>query len=129
MLPKTGRSFGEQSYGGDAKDYASCIALALRRELGPTHQAVKCIRRWTGAGERTVNNWLAAEHGPSGPHLAQLAYHSDAVLEAFLMLAGRERVIADFRVQHLKRELIAALGILDRLSEIENSAGGAGRSG
>ena len=56
------------------------IAYALKSELGSTHQAVKTIRRWTGAGERTVKNWLAGISGPSGQHLADLIRHSDVRL-------------------------------------------------
>lgn len=94
--------------------YAAIIATALRRELGGTHRAVKTVRRWTGAGERTVTNWLAAEHGPSGPHLAMLSNHSDAVLEAFLIMSGRERVVIDFEVSRFKRVL---LDTVERLEE------------
>ena len=52
--------------------YPKAIASALKRELGPTHQAVKIIMKWTGAGERTVKNWLAGDNGPSGQHLVEL---------------------------------------------------------
>jgi hypothetical protein len=97
--------------------YAALIATALQSELGNTHRAVKTIRRWTGAGERTATNWLAAENGPSAPHLALLAHHSDTVLEAFLVMAGRERLIVDYRVSYIREKLVAALATIDSLTD------------
>jgi hypothetical protein len=116
MLPKTSNSLHDgltAQYGTDA--YAAIIATALRKELGETHRAVKTIRRWTGAGERTVTKWLAAENGPSGPHLAMLAHHSDAVLSAFLIMSGRERVLVELALPHVRDELTVILGHIDRL--------------
>jgi len=69
--------------------YRKAIADALRRELGPTHQAIKTAMRWTGASERTVKYWLSGERGPSGEHLILLAQHSDAVLVTILTMAKR----------------------------------------
>lgn len=38
----------------DQTAYRKAITDALRRELGPTHQAIKTVMRWTGASERTA---------------------------------------------------------------------------
>lgn len=73
----------------DQARYRQAIADALRRELGPTHQAIKTVMRWTGASERTAKYWLSGERGPSGEHLIRLAQHSDAVLITTLTMAGR----------------------------------------
>ena len=73
----------------DQAAYRRAISDALRRELGQTHQAIKTVMRWTGAGERTVKYWLSGERGPSGEHLIQLAMHSDAVLMMILTMADR----------------------------------------
>lgn len=97
--------------------YAAIIATALRRELGGTHRAVKTVRRWTGAGERTVTNWLAAEHGPSGPYLTTLSHHSDAVLEAFLIMAGRERAVIGLEISRFRKVLLDTLERLEELNE------------
>ena len=97
--------------------YAAVIATALKTELGNTHRSIKIIRRWTGAAERTATNWLSAENGPSGPHLASLASHSDAVLEAFLALAGRDRTIVDLQVRKLRNELAQTLEKIDGIIE------------
>ena len=69
--------------------YRKAVADALRRELGPTHQAIKTVMRWTGASERTAKYWLSGERGPSGEYLIQLAQHSDAVLITILTMAER----------------------------------------
>ncbi len=69
--------------------YRRAIADALRRELGPTHQAIKTAMRWTGASERTAKYWLSGERGPSGEHLILLAQHSDTVLITILNMAER----------------------------------------
>ena len=118
MSQKNGNSFREGlTVPYDSTAYAALIATALQSELGNTHRAVKTIRRWTGAGERTATNWLAAENGPSAPHLAQLAHHSDTVLEAFLVMAGRERLIVDYRVSHIREKLVAAIATIDSLTD------------
>lgn len=73
----------------DQAAYRKAIADTLQRELGPTHQAIKTVMRWTGASERTAKYWLSGERRPSGEHLILLAQHSDAVLIAILTMAGR----------------------------------------
>ncbi|AQQ05388.1 hypothetical protein B0E33_18885 [Roseibium algicola] len=116
MLPKTGNFLQKgltMQY--DAEAYAAVIATALRTELGSTHRSIKTIRRWTGASERTATNWLSADNGPSGPHLASLAHHSDAVLEAFLIMAGRDRAVIDLQVTKMRSELAQALEKIDSI--------------
>jgi hypothetical protein len=54
--------------------------------------------RWTGANERTVKNWIAGTHGPSGEHLIVLAHHSNAVMMVFHQLAKRHESIGDPRM-------------------------------
>jgi hypothetical protein len=94
MLPKKGTVFPGQSDGRKARlEYASLVAKAMRSELGGTHQAIKTVMRWTGAGERTVKNWLNAEKGPSGAYLIRLICESDSVLCAVLQAAGRGGVV------------------------------------
>lgn len=73
----------------DQAAYRKAMADTLRRELGPTHQAIKTVMRWTGVSERTAKYWLSGERGPSGEHLIRLAQHSDAVLITFLSMAER----------------------------------------
>lgn len=94
MLPKKGTVFPGQSNRRKARlEYASLVAKAMRSELGGTHQAIKTVMRWTGAGERTVKNWFNAEKGPSGAYLLRLIHESDGVLLAVLRASGRDDVV------------------------------------
>lgn len=70
MLPKKRRSFpkvGQLHRGPDC--YASIIGKALRTELGGSHQCVKTIMKWTGAKERTIENWLVGANGPGAGYI------------------------------------------------------------
>src|SRR5271169_5911002 len=91
MLPKKGIVFPSDE---NLEPYSRAVAYALKCELGSTHQAVKIIMGWTGAGERTVKNWLAGISGPSGRHLVELMRRSERVLSVLLILAGREQALA-----------------------------------
>jgi hypothetical protein len=112
MLPKKGIVFPN---GENLGSYSVAIAYALRNQLGTTHQAVKVIMRWTGAGERTVKNWLAGVSGPSGKHLVDLIRHSDDVLEVLLILAGRQQIVAAKKVVDARNRLAETLGQIDEL--------------
>jgi hypothetical protein len=112
MLPKKGIVFPN---GENLGPYSRAIAYALKCELGSTHQAVKIIRRWTGAGERTVKNWLTGVSGPSGQHLVQLIRHSDDVLAVMLILAGRRQVVAAQRLVDVRNKLAEAVEQVDAL--------------
>ena len=112
MLPKKGIVFPN---GENLGPYAQAIAYALKSELGSTHQAVKIIRRWTGAGERTVKNWLAGINGPSGQHLVDLMRHSDDVLEVLLILAGRQPIVAAQTLVGARNKLAETVEQIDAL--------------
>lgn len=113
-----GRTFPES---GSQKhletEYASSVALALRGELGETHRAIKTVMGWTGASERTVKNWFAATSGPSGEHLVAVVRHSDAVFAVFMLLAGREQVVAAEKLINARDTLIAMLEIIIDLTD------------
>jgi hypothetical protein len=112
MLPKKGIVFPN---GENPGSYPQAIAYALKCELGSTHQAVKIIRRWTGAGERTVKNWLAGISGPSGRHLVDLIRNSDDVLTVLLILAGRPQVAAAHRLIDLRNKLVETVEEVDAI--------------
>ena len=95
-------------------DFSVMIAAALRNELGSSGQTIKTIMRWTGASERTVKNWLAATHGPSGEHLVQLARHSDEIFELFLLMADRKPVLTTVTLMRLRSHLVHTIDRLDR---------------
>jgi hypothetical protein len=122
MLPKKGKGFPKRDgKGGGGLSYAEAIAIALRHELGGTHQAVKTVMRWTGAGERTAKNWLAGARGPTGEHLLSLVRHSHAVLESFLRLAGRESAWATLSLHEARTGLIEMLKNFDELLDQDRS--------
>jgi hypothetical protein len=73
--------------------FATIVADALHREFGGTNAAVKIVVGFTQANERAVKNWFTAKNAPDGAHLVALARHSDAVLETFLLLAGRKDLL------------------------------------
>jgi len=89
----------------------------LRRELGPTHQAVKTVMNWTGASESTAKTWLIGSHGPSGEHLVALARNSDEVLKIFLLLAERRNELRSVRLAALRSHLVEAIQVLDGKEE------------
>lgn len=106
-LPVNGRSSKE-----DAR-HAVAIGLALRMELGGSHQSIKTIMKWTTANERTIKNWLAGANGPRNEHLIDVIRHSDAVCSLVLRLAGRDQALASVRLSELRCRLVAALAELD----------------
>ena len=112
MLPKKGIVFPNVENLGP---FPLAVAYALKSELGSTHQAVKIIMRWTGAGERTVKNWLAGISGPNGQHLVDLIRHSDDVLAVLLVMAGRQQVAAGQTVVDVRNKLAEAVEQIDVL--------------
>ena len=112
MLPKKGIVFPSPE---DLGSFSLAIAYALKCELGSTHQAVKIIMRWTGAGERTVKNWMAGISGPSGQHLVDLIRHSDNVLEVLLVMAGRQQIIAAHNLIEVRDKLAETVAQIDVL--------------
>ncbi len=94
MFQKNGNLFRRPPSGRPPKfDYAEVIRVALKSELGSDPQSVQIVSNWTGATERTVNNWLNGVTGPSGLYLIRLLRKSDAVLETVLSLAARNEML------------------------------------
>ena len=119
-FPKKGKFFpegGGDGAGGGVMDagFAAGIAAALHRSLGSTRAGMKTAATWTGANERTVKNWFAGRYGPSGGHLVSLARHSDEVLEAFLMMSGREDLAAGTRLVAAEKAIMELLATVRRL--------------
>lgn len=96
------------------QQFTTLIAVALRNELRDPRQTVKTIMGWTGASERTVKNWLAGTHGPSGDHLIQLAKHSDEIFELVLLMADRKPVVTTVTLMRLRAHLQQTIERLDR---------------
>jgi hypothetical protein len=117
MLPKKGIVFPN---GDNLGPYPRGVAYALKCELGSTHQAIKIVRRWTGAGERTVKNWLAGTSGPSGKHLVDLIRHSDDVLAVLLILAERQQLVAAQRLVDVRNKLAETIKQVDAMMLEDN---------
>jgi hypothetical protein len=115
MFPKTGKVFPSSKDQQDSMDYAPMIALALQKQLGNSHQAIKTTMRWTGARERTVKNWFSGTHGPSGGHLIALARNSDEVLDIFLMMTGHRALLARANIVESITKLTDALEFMKLL--------------
>ena len=116
MLPKMGKRFPNRDGKGSAGlSYPRAIAAALRGELGETHQAIKTVMRWTGAGERSAKNWLGGTRGPTGEHLLSLVRNSDAVLNAVLRLSGRDAVLPQMSLRHQRSVHLKIIENIDEL--------------
>lgn len=118
MFPKKGKEFPNMDCRRTGKaEYALAIATALRSELRQVPNAIKTVMRWTGANERTVKNWMAGTHGPSGEHLIVLAQHSFAVMMAFHQLASRPESVGDPRLGLIRGRLAEVLDLIDRAGQ------------
>lgn len=120
-FPKRGKFFPDGNGGSvglpGERIFASEVAAALHRALGPTHAGIKTVAAWTGANERTVKNWFAGRYGPSGEHLAALVQHSDEVLIAFLALAGRQELMVAIKLAAAEQAIMEVLIALRALAQ------------
>lgn len=122
-FPKKGKFFPERngyyngSGGQDAVFFTAEIAAALRRSLGTTGVGVKTVAGWTGANEKTVKNWFSGRYGPSGEHLAALVRHSDEVLNAFLVMAGRQDLMVAMKLAVAEQAIMELLMAVQSLSD------------
>lgn len=122
-FPKKGKFFpGRNRYDGSGatlteSGFAAEIAAAPHRFLGPTRAGVKIAAEWTGANEKTVKNWFSGPYGPSGVHLAALARHSDDVLEAFLVVSGREHLLVGIKLVSAEEAIMDLLTAVRRLGD------------
>ena len=116
--PKIGKTFPKASdriaaiEGGNFK---AVIAATLHDSLGGTGRAIKTVMAYTGAGERTVKNWFEASNAPNGENLVELARHSDEIMEAFLLMAGRDDILAAKKLANARDKLVEILEILKTL--------------
>lgn len=108
MIAKVGNFFPISS-----EVYAHALASALLDELGNSHRAIKTLRNWTNASERTTKNWLAGANGPSGLHLIEIMRHSDAVLHTVLELAQRRSIVAVALLPALSQRLIETAELIN----------------
>lgn len=108
MIAKMGNPFPIS-----AETYAEALAAALRSELGTSHRAIKTLRHWTDASERTAKHWLAGSHGPNGLHLIELIRHSDYALQVVLELAQRNSSVAVVWLPALRERLLDTAELIE----------------
>ena len=116
--PISGKTFPKSSdrvVASDGYEFAAVIAETLHGENGGTRMSVKTVMAFTGVGERTVKNWFAGKNGPNGKNLVELVRHSDEVLEALLLMAGREDILAGKLLVDARDKLVEMLEIIDQL--------------
>lgn len=94
-------------------EYVATIAAALHAAFGDSRSAIKTVARATGANERAVRNWFEGKNGPSGHHLVNLVRVSDPVLEAVLVLSGRNGLVDRLYIETICGQLRTLLARLD----------------
>ncbi len=128
-FPKKGKFFpgrnGHGSAGGDQHPgrFAAEIAAALRRSVGSSGGGAKIVANWTGANEKTVKNWFAGRYGPSGEHLAILVQRSDEVLSTFLVMAGREELMAAVKLAAAEKAIMELLAAVRGIAQTDDNDG------
>jgi hypothetical protein len=78
---------------------------------------VKTVAGWTGANEKTVKNWISGRYGPSGEHLAVLVRYSDEVLNAFLVMAGRQELMVATKLAAAEQAVMELLAAVRSLAD------------
>ena len=106
----------------DGYEFAAVIAETLRETFGGTRMSVKTVMAYTGAGERTVKNWFEGKNGPNGENLVELVRHSDEVLEALLLMAGRKDILAGKLLIDTRDKLVEMLEIINQLQAGDSAA-------
>src|SRR5436190_18405205 len=87
-----------------AREFAQAIADALKEELA-RGASIKTIMAWTGAGERTVKEWLAGSNAPRAFQLESLFRSSQAVYERVMLRTGRKPVVNRQRLEAIRGQL------------------------
>jgi len=119
---KTFRKSSGRIAASDGYEFAAVIAETLRETFGGTRMSVKTVMAYTGAGERTVKNWFEGKNGPNGENLVELVRHSDEVLEALLLMAGREDILAGKLLIDTRDKLVEMLEIISQLQAGDSAA-------
>jgi hypothetical protein len=114
LRSKNGKTFPDKT-GDDGQSIAETIAAALKSEFGRSPGSVKAVGRLTQANGRAVKNWFDGNNAPSGDNLVCLLRHSDSVLNAVLLLAGREELLIASRLIHAHHMMRALVEEMDRL--------------
>ncbi len=123
--PVSGKTFPRSSgtvAASDGYEFTDVIAETLRETFGGSRRSVKTVMGYTGAGERTVKNWFEGKNGPNGENLVELMRHSDEVLEALLLMAGRKDILAGKLLVDARETLVEMLEIVVQLQADDSAA-------
>ena len=122
MFTKMGKTFpSEDKQPIDRQEYQMAVAVALKRELGGSHRAIKTLMKWAGVSERTAKNWLNGTHAPSGENLVSLIRNSNEAMAMVLELAEREEQRCAFQLIELREKLVLLVSNLDDMLEPKSS--------
>ena len=125
VRPVSGKTFPGSSGTveiSDGYDFTAVIAKTLRETFGRSGRSIKTVMAYTGAGERTVKNWFGGKNGPNGENLVELVRHSDEVLEALLLMAGRKDILAGKLLIDTRDKLVEMLEIINQLQADDSAA-------
>jgi hypothetical protein len=112
-LPKKGEELpSARTRQEHAREFAQAIADALKEELA-RGASIKTIMAWTGAGERTVKEWLAGSNAPRAFQLESLFRSSEAVYERVMIRTGRKPVVNRHRLEAVRGQLTGLAEAID----------------
>lgn len=112
-LPKKGGELPSvQTRHEQAQEFSRAIADALREELA-RGASIKTVMAWTGAGERTVKEWLAGSNAPRAFQLECLIRSSELVYERIMIRTGRRSVVNREGLEALRGQLTGLVVAID----------------
>jgi hypothetical protein len=112
-LPKKGEeSPSARTRQEQAREFAQAVADALKEEVA-RGASIKTIMAWTGAGERTVKEWLAGSNAPRAFQLECLIRSSEVVYERVMIRTGRKPVVNRQRLEAVRGQLTGLAGAID----------------
>src|SRR5690242_13310131 len=98
-LPKKGGKLpASRTRRQQAQEFAKAISDALKEEVA-RGASIKTIMAWTGAGERTVKEWLAGSNAPRAFQLECLLRSSEAVYRRIMLRTGRQPAVTRYRLE------------------------------
>jgi hypothetical protein len=112
-LPKKGGKLpAQRTRQKHAQEFTKAISDALKEELA-RGSSIKTIMSWTGAGERTVKEWLAGSNAPRAFQLESLFRSSEAVYQRIMLRTGRQPVVTRHKLEAVRGQLSGLAEALD----------------
>lgn len=112
-LPKKGGKLpAQRTRQKHAQEFTKAISDALKEELA-RGSSIKTIMSWTGAGERTVKEWLAGSNAPRAFQLESLFRSSEAVYQRIMLRTGRQPIVTRHKLEAVRGQLSGLAEALD----------------